>query len=247
MKDLNTELLRLLEERGEMRIDELASSLFTSPSTVRRRLSVMQKNNQVERTHGGARLSRADRAFPSFSHRFGQSNAEKRQIAATASRLVKEGDVIFLDGSTSAFFMAEALSRFQRLTVITNGIDTLHLLSKYGIDAYSTGGKISSENRAVLVGGHAEDAIRSIRADIVFFSTQSVTKDGDIYDCFEEENRLRNLMIKQSKRAVLLCDPTKLRSISPFRLCSLHDIDTVVTAADILEYFTCDNLPEILW
>ncbi len=247
MKDLNTEILRLLDERGVMRIDELAASLYTSPSTVRRHLSIMQKNGQVERTHGGAQPARGDRAFPSFSHRFGQSNVEKRQIAAAASRLVKEGDVVFLDGSTSAFFMAETLSRFQRLTVVTNGIDTLHLLSKYEIDAYSTGGKISKENRAVLVGAHAEDAIRNIRADIAFFSAQSVTQEGDIYDCFEEENRLRNLMIKQSKRSVLLCDPTKLRSISPFRLCSLCDIDTVVTATDILNYFSCDTLPQILW
>lgn len=49
------------------------------------------------------------------------------------------------------------------------------------------------------------------------------------------------------KRAVLLCDPTKLRDISPFCLCSLRDVDTVVATEDIHNYFSLNELPEILW
>ena len=168
------------------------------------------------------------------------------QTVINAKDLVP-GDVIFLDGSTSAFFMAEYLKSYKNINVITNGIDTLSLLSKNKINAYSTGGKISETNRSALVGQIAINTIKNYHADIAFFSAHSVDKNGEIYDCFEEENYVRSEMMKNSTKKVLLCDSSKLGFTSPYRLCSLKEIDCFVCDKNISNYFNIDSTPKILY
>ena len=247
MKDNHEkELLAVLEEKQYATIEELASIIYVSASTVRRRLTSLEKKGFITRTHGGAQLC-ADGNFPSFSFRSQQNIAGKKRIALSALKLIKNGDVIFLDGSTSAYFIAEYLKEFSGIKVITNGIDTLSLLSKNGVDAYSTGGRISAQNRSVLVGAYAESVISNLHADLAFFSAQSVEKTGEVYDCFEEENILRKRMMAQAEKRILLCDSTKLNRTSIFKLCNISDVDYIVSEKDVREYFDTPDVPNLFF
>lgn len=243
MKDnYESELLNILQKNRSATIEELSALTYVSPSTVRRKLTVMQQKGLVTRVHGGAQINDENNFFPSFTFRSHQNSFEKKKIALSAIKLIKNGSLIFLDGSTSAFFIAEYLKEFSNIKVITNGIDTLSELSKNNIEAYSTGGYISPSNRSVLVGHYAIDMINSLHADITFFSAQSVNSDCQIYDCFEEENVLRKHMLKNSNKSVLLCDSTKFGQMSPYHLCSLDDVDYVVSDKNILEKINVNKL-----
>lgn len=237
-EDQEKQILEILQSNEYASIEELAEKLFVSPSTVRRKLNALQKKGLITRTHGGAHLNDKNNFFPSFTFRVHQNSFEKKKMALAAIKLIKDGDLIFLDGTTSAFFIAEYLSEFKNIRVITNGIDTLSLLSKHQVSAYSTGGCVQEENRSVLVGHYAEKMIENFHADIVFFSAQSVDRDGEIYDCFEEENVIRKAMIKNATKKVFLCDSTKFGKTSPFHLCSLKDTDYIVSNHTLPEYLT---------
>ena len=240
------EILEILQSNQYASIDELAEKLFVSPSTIRRKLDSLQKKGLVTRTHGGAQLNDDTNFFPSFTFRIHQNSFEKKKMALAAIKLIKNGDLIFLDGTTSAFFIAEYLSEFKNIRVITNGIDTLSLLAKNNIAAYSTGGYASELNRSVLVGHYAEQMIDNFHADIAFFSATSVTNDGEIYDCFEEENVIRKAMIKHATKKVFLCDSTKFGKTSLFHLCSLNDIDYIVSNHTIPETVKVDKFPHVI-
>ena len=240
------EILEILQNNQYVTIDELAHKLFISTSTVRRKLDVLQKKGLITRTHGGAQLNDENNFFPSFTFRVHQNSFEKKKIALAAIKLIKNGDLIFLDGTTSAFFIAEYLSEFKNIRVITNGVDTLSLLAKNNITAYSTGGLIQEANRSVLVGHYAEEMIKNFHADIAFFSAQSVNNDGEIYDCFEEENVIRKAMIKHATKKVFLCDSTKFGKTSLFHLCSLNDIDYIISNHDIPNGIQVEKLPQII-
>lgn len=222
-------ILEILQMKEFATVDQLATLANVSPSTIRRALDSLERRQLITRTHGGAKVNKENNFSPSFTFRVHQNSFEKKKMALSAIKLIKNGDVVFLDGSTSAFYIAEYLNEFKDIRVITNGIDTLSLLSKHNVTAYSTGGQVSSANPSVLVGRYAEDMIANFHADIAFFSAQSMDEDGEIYDCFEAENFLRRTMIQNSKNKVLLCDGTKLGKTSPFHLCSLKDIDCVVS------------------
>lgn len=247
MKDnQEKEILEILQSNQYATIDDMASKLYVSPSTVRRKLNVLQKKGLVTRTHGGAQLNDENNFFPSFTFRVHQNSFEKKKIALSAIKLIKNGDLIFLDGSTSTFFIAEYLSEFKNIRVITNGIDTLSLLAKHNVTAYSTGGCVLDVNRSVLVGHYAEEMISNFHADIAFFSSQSVTNDGEIYDCFEEENVIRKAMIKHATKKVFLCDSTKFGKSSLFHLCSLNDVDYIVTNHDMPNNVKVNDFPKII-
>ena len=222
-------ILEILETQQYASVEELSAVLCVSTSTVRRSLEILQQKGLVTRTHGGVKVNSDNNFSPSFTFRIHQNSFEKKKIALSAIKLIKNGDIIFLDGSTSAFYIAEYLKEFENIRVITNGIDTLSLLSKNKILAYSTGGQVSSKNPSVLVGRYAEDMICNFHADIAFFSAQAMDNDGEIYDCFEDEIFLRRAMIKNAKTKVFLCDNTKVGKSSPYHLCSLKDIDYVAS------------------
>ena len=222
-------VLEILETQQYSSVDELSTILCVSTSTIRRTLEILQNKGLVTRTHGGVKINSDNNFSPSFTFRIHQNSFEKKKIALSAIKLIKNGDIIFLDGSTSAFYIAEYLKEFENIRVITNGIDTLSLLAKYNIIAYSTGGLVSAENPSVLVGRYAEDMICNFHADIAFFSAQAMDNNGEIYDCYEEEIFLRRAMIKNAKTRVFLCDNTKFGKISPYHLCSLKDIDYIAS------------------
>lgn len=240
------ELLEIIQNNQYASIEELAKKLYVSPSTIRRKLNVLQKKGLITRTHGGAQLNDDNNFFPSFTFRVHQNSFEKKKIALSAIKLIKNGDLVFLDGTTSAFFIAEYLSEFNNIRVITNGIDTLSLLAKNNISAYSTGGCVQEKNRSVLVGHYAEEMISNFHADVAFFSAQSVSENGEIYDCFEEENVIRKAMIKHAAKKVFLCDSTKFGKTSPFHLCSLNDIDYIVSNHAVPDFIQSDKCTTII-
>lgn len=238
MKDLKEkEILNYIETKEYADTDEIAEKLFISPSTVRRKLAALTEKGLIVRTHGGAKIAEHNNTCPTFTFRAHQNPTEKKLIAKLAASLVKDGNLVFVDGSTSAFFVAEALSGLKNVRILTNGIDTLSLLSQAGVLAYSTGGKISDTNHSVLIGQSAIDTVKNFYADVCFFSAQSILENGDIFDCYEEENALRKAMIAQSEKRVFLCDETKFYTKSRYRLCSLSEIDFMVTNTDVKNYF----------
>lgn len=235
------QLLQILETQQYASVDELSATMHVSTSTVRRVLETLQQKGLITRTHGGAKINSENTFSPSFTFRIHQNTFEKKKIALSVIKMIKNGDVIFLDGSTSAFYIAEYLKEFENIRVITNGIDTLSLLSKNKILAYSTGGQVSAENPSVLVGRYAEDMINNFHADIAFFSAQSMDNNGEIYDCYEDEIFLRRAMIKNAKKKVFLCDNTKVGKTSPYHLCSVKDVDYVASNQALPESIQTDK------
>jgi carbamoyl-phosphate synthase large subunit len=122
----------------------------------------------------------------------------------------------------------------------------LSLLAKHNVSAYSTGGYVQESNRSVLVGHYAEEMISKFHADIAFFSAQSMDNNGEIYDCFEEENVIRKAMIKHASKRVFLCDSTKFGRTSPYHLCSLNDVDYIVSNHDLPDFIQHEKMPVII-
>lgn len=232
------EILTLLNETEYATVDYLAKKMSISSSSIRRDLKNLEERGLVTRSYGGVKIADASGKCIPFSLRSHENSPQKKQIARAASSLVEVGNVVFLDASSSAYFTAELLPAIGGVTVITNSVDIMSCLSRYDIKAYCTGGIISADNRAALVGGYAQEFLRNIRADVAFFSVQAVSADGSFYDCYPEEVALRNVMIQNARRRVLLCDSSKWNRTSTFYQGNVRDIEYVVSDRDLNEFFT---------
>ncbi|MBQ9773839.1 MAG: DeoR/GlpR transcriptional regulator [Clostridia bacterium] len=231
------EIMSLLSGTEYATVEYLAKKICISASSIRRDLKNLEERGLVIRSYGGVKLTNSTGKHIPFSLRSHENSAQKKQMARVAASLIHTGDVVFLDGSSSAFFVSELLPAIGGITVITNSIDALGSLSNYDIKTYCTGGAISEENRAVLVGAQTQDFVRRIRADVFLFSVQAVNADGEFFDCYAEEVAVRNAMMQNARCKVMLCDSSKWGKTSTFYQTSLSDVDYLVTDRSPNEFF----------
>ena len=229
-KEREQEILSILKTaNGFVSVAQLCEALFASESSIRRDLKALEQKGLVKRSYGGATPTSNYSNIVTFNHRTRQNSEAKREIAKKAARTVQDGDVIFLDQSSTAFYLAAELVGRSSLTVVTNNIEIMMLLSNSAVRVISSGGALSNENRNCLVGGDAVKTFRDIFADTVFFSVKAVDDDGLVTDCSREEIDVRNAMLKNASKKVLLCDSSKFGIRSRFKQCELTDIDYLIS------------------
>ncbi len=223
------EIIQLLTTHGYMTVTQLSEELFTSESSIRRHLSSLQNQGLVKRNYGGAELLTKNSQILPFATRAYRDIPQKQEIARKACQLIKDDDVIFLDQSSTTFFLAYELLKRSHVTIITNNIEILSLLSATELEVISTGGRLSKENRSCLVGDDAIQCFSQIRADHAFFSTKALASDGTLYDCNREEVFVRNTMIANAANKVYLCDTGKFDTYSSYKQGNLKDVNYIVT------------------
>ena len=221
------QILNILNERTFITVNELSKLTFTSPSSIRRDLTYLQNNGYVQRTHGGVSLPSPIKGVASFYDRTNKNIKEKRAIAQKASYLLRDGQNIILDSSTTSTFLLPYIAKHKAIKVFTNNLSTALSSIELGIDTHCFGGR-SINGSVVLSGAEAYRTLSNIKADMLFFSSQSLSINGDISDSTEEENYMRKLMIKSSKKSAFLCDSDKFNKTSLYRLCNIDNIDFAV-------------------
>lgn len=221
------QLLNILAESTYASVNDLAKKTFTSPSSIRRDLASLQNLGLVKRSHGGVSLPEINGSVASFYDRRQKNVKEKRLIAQKAASLLKDGQSILLDSSSTAAFLLPHIARLDSPTVFTNNLETALGALKLGIYTHCIGG--GSINGSVSLGGtEAYKALSDINADILFFSSQSLSRDGMISDSTEAENFIRFLMLSRAKKTVFLCDSEKFDTASLYTLTTLDRVDFAV-------------------
>ncbi|MBQ4516168.1 MAG: DeoR/GlpR transcriptional regulator [Clostridia bacterium] len=232
------EIINILKtEDGFITVKELCERLYASESSIRRDLTTLENRGIITRNYGGAELVKNFSNVISFNKRSHHNINEKKLIAKKAKTLIKDGNVIFLDQSSTAFYLAAEIMNNSTLTVITNNIEILGLLANSSTNVISSGGMLSTENRSCLIGPDAHYIFENTYADIVFFSTKSLSDSGEISDCTRQEVLVRNAMIKNAQKKVFLCDGEKFGTISPFKQTTLKDIDYLVSESNDAKRF----------
>lgn len=227
--DREKQILEILLKEKKVSVQELAGALFVSEPSIRRDLQSLERQNLIKRIHGGAVLDESalsKNKIPFLIREYEQSDA-KTVIAKKAIALIADGDVVFLDASTSCYYLIPYLASKTNITVITNGVKALIKLAEYGIAAISTGGTLLN-NCLALVGEDAHKTIDTYNADVALFSCRGVSDDGYITDISAEENNVRKKMIRHAKRSYLLCASDKIGKAYFHNLCHTDDITGIV-------------------
>lgn len=232
------ELLELLGETGYASVREMSRKLYTSESTVRRILGSLEEKGLVSRSYGGAQLQEHYSQADPFSTRAKNHIEAKRVIAGKAAALVPDGAIVFLDQSSTAYFLAEALLKKKALTVVTNSLETAALLARTDFDVFVSGGSLSRQMRMCMVGEDAQRIFREIHGDFAFFSARSLSDEGIISDCYREEICIRRTMLENAACRAFLCDSSKFGTQSGYRQCALSDVDLLISDTDCSQRFS---------
>lgn len=119
------EIMNILSQNAYATVEYLAEKIHISPSSIRRDLKRLEMKGLVSRSYGGAEIKNSVNKQIPFFLRSHKNTKEKAIVASKAASLVRPGDVVFLDSSTSTYFCVEHLKNIKNITVITNSLASM--------------------------------------------------------------------------------------------------------------------------
>lgn len=205
-------ILGHLREYGSISVAEVEKEFDISPMTARRDLALLAETGHARRTHGGAMLPELAAHEDSFTSRMTQHPEVKERLARSVAATVSPDETIFIDSSSTAFFVLHELVALGiPLTILTNAEPVMAMIG--GADApqielVGIGGTFRKLTRS-FVGAHAIAMIEHFFVDRFIFSVKGIEKQGYLTDPDPLESEVKRAMVNRSRSVVLVAQPEK--------------------------------------
>jgi DeoR/GlpR family transcriptional regulator of sugar metabolism len=226
-------IARRLRQDGSVSVAALEAEFEVSAMTARRDLVALERAGVARRTHGGAVLPGLASHEDSFLQRLEVEVEAKERLAAAALALVEPGQALFVDSSTTAYFVARRIVRQNvPCTLITNAVAVLALVSEVDaphVEVVGVGGALRKRTRS-LVGPEAVRGVEAHFADLTLFSVRGITADGHLTDPDALEAEVKRAMVGRGERPVLLADGTKFGRAALTRIAPVSDVAVLLAA-----------------
>ncbi|HEB2433706.1 DeoR/GlpR family DNA-binding transcription regulator [Bacillus cereus] len=220
-------ILELLNTDGRVIAKELAERFDMSIDSIRRDLSIMEKDGLLKRTHGGAiELTRVRNLAVEPAKRYSDSSIYEDTIARVAASYIQEDDSIFISGASIHNAMLKYLPEVS-FTVITNSIEIAGYLREYkNIDTYLIGGKVKPSGN--ITDAFASELISRFSIDLYFSSGGGISLQG-ISTATPEVAYFSKRVSEIARRNICLVPHNKLGIDCFIRGESLKKIDIIIT------------------
>ncbi|MGF1678316.1 MAG: DeoR/GlpR family DNA-binding transcription regulator [Candidatus Methylacidiphilales bacterium] len=211
-EEVNTRRARLalmIGQEGYLPIRELCQRMNISEATLRRDLSVLDQEQRITRTRGGA-LTDSHPRFPTYAQRRQSRWEEKQRLGRLALSLLTEGSTCYFDAGTTVSAVAEALVErpVPGLIVVTPSIPVAEILSNSpGIEVFIPGGQLFPRE-SVLLGDRAQDALQAWTFDTAILGVQAFNAAG-LWNTREIVVRLQQAARARSRRCYYCADSSK--------------------------------------
>ena len=222
----------LLEQRRVASIADLSDLLGVSEATIRRDLEALEARGLLERTHGGAILTRRLPTEPFYAQSAGIHPAEKRLIGAAAAALVDDGDTVFINsGTTTTEVMRHLAARpeLTQATIITTNVSGVLDLRHPGLEVYLLGGSFRPQSNAV-VGEAALRALHQVYADKCFLGVDGFSLRCGLTTPILAEAEIARLMLARTQgAAIVVADSSKWGVVSNHEIAAIEQARVLVS------------------
>lgn len=227
---------QIITQNKSVLVPELAKQFEVTTETIRGDLEKLEKKGVLVRTYGGATLVEGSEADMDYSDRAAVNAEGKQRIGERAAKMIKDGETIFLDASTSSLYVAKYIKEKQGLTVITNAERVVQELAGCpNIKVICIGGGLHPKNMSYC-GRIAEETIRNYYyANKLFFSCRGATILRGLTESSEEEAEIKKAMLERCETSVFLCDYKKIGKLGIPIISDLKSVDTFITDIKLTE------------
>jgi DeoR/GlpR family transcriptional regulator of sugar metabolism len=220
---------QLITQNKSVLVADLAKKFDVTPETIRGDLEKLERQGVLVRTYGGATLVESVDDM-TIQMRDTINYEGKHNIGKKAAGLIRDGETIFLDASTSSLHVARNIKDKRGVTVITNAEKVVAELAGFDdIRVICVGGKLEPKNMS-YIGRIAEEVIRkNYCANRFFFSCRGATLHRGLMESSEAEAEIKKAMMDMSETSIFLCDRSKLGKLGIHVISDLTGIDSIIT------------------
>lgn len=217
----------MIERNTFVSVKEIMETFDVSRSSAMRDLIELENQGIVIRERGGAVLKTRAATMTSTlevaTRQKENVNADKKRIICRqASRIIHEGDCIYIDGGTTALFLIEKVANMNVTIITPNTLFLEKLPSTFPGTIYLIGGEFGLK-RDMVYGPLAIQMLKQFNFDIAFLTTNSINFELGEVSVFDFQiGEVKKEVLKRCKQARLLVDSTK---IGQQALCTWARID----------------------
>jgi DeoR/GlpR family transcriptional regulator of sugar metabolism len=222
-------ILEVLRQSGQVVAKDLSQELGLSEDTIRRDLRELAAEGLLQRVHGGALP--ASPAIGDFAARLNLATDEKRLIGRAAAEMVRAGQVVILDGGTTAVQIARHFPPELKATVVTHSPTiAIELVEHRNIEVILIGGRLFKHS-VVAVGAPAIENIARIHAEIYFMGVTGIHPEAGLTTGDFEEAHVKRALSASAAETIVLASPEKLNAVSPYVIAPLSEVTGMIVAA----------------
>lgn len=222
-------------------IEELASHLAVSRTTIHRDLMELHNSGHLIRVKGGAVPCRLAQAAPDPVRLPPKNLAARRAIAQAALRFVEPHGSLILAGGATVALMAEQMGDRPCQVRTASTLVLLNLLDKPQVRVRLAGGEVFRDQQVMLTPYEtdgrtgrphpaADEPPTSTRFDArtLFLGCQALSRKGVMQTDPLRVQSDRGL-VAQAETVILLAESAKIDRSGVLAVCPLRDIDVVIT------------------
>ncbi|MGL5047080.1 MAG: DeoR/GlpR family DNA-binding transcription regulator [Shewanella sp.] len=239
-------IITLLNEQGEVSVDELSLRFETSEVTIRKDLATLEKTGLLLRRYGGA-VAIPDEVTQPFSAKIAPN---KLSIAKTAAQLIKDHNRIIIDSGTTTSGLIEQLNDKRGLVVMTNALHLANAIQELENEPtlLMTGGTWDPHSES-FQGQVAEQVLRSYNFDQLFIGADGIDLERGT-TTFNELTGLSKVMAEMSREVIVLLESSKIGRRIPNLELPWSEINVLVTddhiSAEALQTITDQGVNVLL-
>ncbi len=243
-KDRIEEIAELMDKRGKLSLVQLETYFpNVSQMTLRRDLLQLEEAGRIIRVRGGAMSVKEVQKVSGepYAKKTAIHTDEKIEIAQKAARLIDEDCCLFIDGGTTAMYLAKEIPDV-RMNVFTNGLAVaIELAQKKNLNVNVLGGQVMSENLSTA-SPVAKTYFADTNFELAIISASAFTLENGFSCGSQVEADLLKLVRQKAKSVYMMLDSSKIGKIMPYTFAHVEDIDVLITdlsfPADMKAAFT---------
>ena len=221
-------ILEKIKQEHRVYVSELSKIFDVTEETIRRDLDKLEEEDLIRRDYGGAVLNSYISEDLSFLKRSLINGDLKNRIAQKAQSLIDDDSTIMMDSSSTCLTLLNFLRTRKNLTVITNSIRLAYDFSGASFKIISAGGFLRGKSFA-LTGALTCDNLKNYFVDYAILSCKGIDIERGVMESNDEESAVKQVMIAQAKKVILLVDSSKFGKISFTKTCDFDKISMLVT------------------
>lgn len=224
LNDRQQKILALLADQGEVSIQTFAKLLGVSEMTIHRDLACMEADGLLLKKRGAAVYVDCDDRPRADGYA-----KEKMAIAREAVKLIRDGDMLLFDNSTSALEVAKLVKGFSSLTVYATNLDVANeLRNAPNVLLYCSGGFYLPASTG-FVGAITEEFVSRVHATKCIVGTSGISPDYGLTCPYPMHANLQRLIIEASQTKIVVADHTKFGKVAIERVADIGEVDYLIT------------------
>lgn len=222
-------ILEELNNKGRVRVKDLSERFQVTEDLIRKDLSVLEKAGSLKKIYGGAIQIKENVQRKVASQRKNLNLESKKRIAQKAYSLIQDGEVIFLDISTTSIEIAKLIIHKDiSITVVTNMLEVINILVNSHVNAIFAGGELDY-GRDGFVGSLTNSFLKQFYFDKAFMGVVGVDADANsVFTYMANDGQTKKMVLSNSKEAYMLCEQEKLNQTGNYIYAEVTDFTGII-------------------